>query len=130
LLIYYGRPRHFLDISLLVSRDRKDSGDLAKLIERSASSKPLQDAATSLLALAVAAPQAAAVVGALAAAAVIGNVAFELVRAVSGTTIGVYRGNRLTYPNRFGIGRNPPDGLTYRKSSMSFWYEVIEAEAP
>jgi hypothetical protein len=128
LLVYFGRPRHFLDISLMVSRDRKDSDDLAQLIKGAGTSKELRDAGTALLGLAMAAPQAAVVAGAVAAAAVVGNAAYRLVRAVSGTTIGVYRGNRLAYPDRFGVGRNPSDGSTYRKGDLSFWYEVVQAE--
>jgi hypothetical protein len=111
-------------------RDRRDSDDLAELIRHAATSKEVVDAGTALLGLAVAAPQAAAVAAAVTAAAVLANTAYQLVRAVSGSTIGVYRGNRLAYPDRFGIGRNPSDGSTYYKHDLSFWYEVVLAEAP
>jgi len=127
LLIYYGRPKHFLDISVMISRDTKDSDDLAKLIKDQAGSKEFGGALEAIVGLAVTAPQAAIVAGAVGAASVIGNLAYQVVRAVSGNTIGIYHGNRLAYPDRFGIGRNPP-ASTYQRGDMSFWYEVVEAE--
>ncbi len=80
---------------------------------------------TSLLGLAVAAPPAAAVVGGVAAAATIGDLAYQVVRNLTGATIGMYRGSRLAYPDKFGAGRNPSDGSSYRKGDFSFWYEVV-----
>jgi hypothetical protein len=47
-----------------------------------------------------------------------------VIRQVSGKTIGLYRGNRLAYPDKFGLGRNPADG-SYRERDLSFWYEVV-----
>jgi hypothetical protein len=44
---------------------------------------------------------------------------------MSGNTIGMYRGSWLAYPDKFGEGRNPSDGSSYRKGDFSFWYEVI-----
>jgi hypothetical protein len=126
LLAYFGAPRHFLDLSIMVSRDTKDSDDLSKLIGDFTTSKEFSTAATSLLALTAAAPAAAAVIGAVAAATTIANFAYRVVREVSGTTIGFYRGNRLEYPDNFGLGRNPDSGA-YRENEMSFWYEVVKA---
>ncbi|MBC7782525.1 MAG: hypothetical protein H7144_01690 [Burkholderiales bacterium] len=58
LLVFYGRPNCFLDLSLLVSRDRKDTADLGALISQRLGSREWKDAAGNLLGLAVAAPQA------------------------------------------------------------------------
>ena len=52
-----------------------------------------------------------------------------VVRAMSGSTIGMYRGCRLAHPDKFGSGRNPSDGSTYRKGDLSFWYEVVKDPA-
>jgi len=34
-------------------------------------------------------------------------------------------GSRLAYPDKFGEGRNPAGGSSYRQGDFSFWYEVI-----
>lgn len=124
LLAYYGWPKHFLDISVIVSRDRGDSDDLATLLIAQAEDPKVQAALTTLAGLAVANPPAAAVAAALGAAAALGNLAYQAIRQVSDKTIGLYRGNRLAYPDKFGLGRNPTDG-SYRERDLSFWYEVL-----
>lgn len=129
MLMYYGYPLHFLDISIIVSRDRRDSDDLATRLTNEMNSAAMKGAITSLAGLALAAPPAAVVAGAIAAAATIGNLAYEVVRAMSGTSIGMYRGSRLAYPDRFGVGRNPADRSSYRKGDFSFWYEVVSDSA-
>jgi len=128
LLAYFGWPRHFLDLSVIVSRDRRDSDDLATLLTTKAADPEMQAAVTALTGLALANPPAAAVGAALGGAAAIGGLAYQLVRSVSDRTIGLYRGNRLAYPDRFGLGRNPTDG-TYRERDLSFWYEVVPTSA-
>jgi hypothetical protein len=125
MLLYYGYPRHFLDISIIVSRDRQDTDDLAAALAKEMNSSAMKSATVSLLGLAVAAPPAAAVAGAITAATTIGDLAYQVVRAMSGTTIGMYRGCRLAHPDKFGSGRNPSDGSSYRNGDLSFWYEVI-----
>jgi hypothetical protein len=124
LLAYYGWPKHFLDISVIVSRDRGHSDDLANLLTAQAEDPKVQAALTALAGLAVTNPPAAAVAAALGGAAALGNLAYQVIRQVSDKTIGLYRGNRLAYPDQFGLGRNPTDG-SYRERDLSFWYEVI-----
>jgi hypothetical protein len=88
-------------------------------------SAAMKSAMNSLLGLAVASPPAAAITGAIGAAAIIGNLAYKIVRSMCGSTIGMYRGSRLAYPDMFGEGRNPSDGSSYRKGDISFGYEVV-----
>ena len=45
LLVFYGQPAHFLDISILVSRDRSDSKDLGELISGQLNSDTWKSAA-------------------------------------------------------------------------------------
>ena len=130
MLLYYGYPRHFLDISIIVSRDSRGTDDLSTRLAKEMNSGAMKGAMATLLGLAVAAPSAAAVTGAIAAAATIGDLARQIVRSMSGSTIGMYRGSRLAYPDKFGEGRNPSDGSSYRKGDFSFWYEVISHQAP
>jgi hypothetical protein len=128
LLVYYGWPRHFIDLHVIVSRDRRDSDDLAALLGRSVGDERFQVAMKGLLGLAgVAVPTAHAVVAGIGAAHMLGDVAYRVVKAVSGSCIGVYRGSKLAYPHRFGRGRNPPEGV-FRERFLSLWYEVIDAE--
>ena len=130
LLAYYGWPKHFLNLAVLVSRDRKGSDDLATMLRKEFTSTDFGSAAAALLGLVVAAPAAGVVVGALAAAATIGDIAHRVVAGAFGSTIGIYRGTKLAYPDDFGRGRNPSDGDTYRRGDFSFWFEVIDAGPP
>jgi hypothetical protein len=123
LLLYHGRPLHFLAIFIMLSRDTKDSDNLATLLKRELGSPELQGALGGLLGLAVAAPHVAAVTAAVGAAAVIGDFAYRLLRQVSGSTIGLYRNTWLQYRDSFGVGRHPERG-SYRQDDFSFWYEV------
>jgi hypothetical protein len=124
LLVFYGQPAHFLDISILVSRDRSDSKDLGELISGQLNSDTWKSAAGSLLGLAVAAPQVAAITAAIGGAAVIANLAAGLVRSVTGDSIGLYRVSWLQHRDRFGLGRHPEENA-YRERDLSFWYEIV-----
>jgi hypothetical protein len=129
LLAYYGWPTHFLNFAFMMSRDRKDALDLAGLLRDQLTTKDFTTASAALLGLGLAAPAAAAVTAAIAGAAVIADIAYRAVAAACGSTIGIYRGTRLAYPDDFGRGRNPANGA-YRAGDFSFWYEVIDAAPP
>ena len=105
LLIFYGQAQHFLDIFITVSRNRQDSDDLATLLKEQLPSTEFQGAAATLLGLAIAAPQVATVTGALGAASVIGNLTYQVLRKVTGDTVGLYRTSWLQNRDNFGIGR-------------------------
>jgi hypothetical protein len=124
LLTFYGRPRHFVDVSIVMSRDRQDSEDLRSLIAENATSEGWQQGAAALLGLAVAAPQAAAIAGALSGAALMANFAADLLAKMTGDTIGVYRASFLQHRDRFGLGRHPAEG-SYRQRDLSFWFEIV-----
>ena len=128
LLIFYGEALHFLDIFITVSRDRKDSEDLATLLNQKLRSKDVQGAVGTLLGLAtVAAPQVTTVTTALSAASLLGNFAYQVLSKVTGDTIGLYRNSWLQYRDGFGIGRHPQEG-SHHVRDLSFWYEIIREE--
>lgn len=129
LLIFYGWPKHFLDISIMASRDPGDAADLGNLIAERTNSDEWKTAARSLLALTVVAPQAAVVAGAVGAAAVIGNFAAEVLRTATDNTIGLYRTSWLQRRDAFGLGRHP-EADAFRQRDLSFWYEVVLDESP
>ena len=122
--VFYGHPAHFLDVSIFVSRNTKDSDELATLIKTELSSDSWQAAAGAVLAATVVAPQAAAIVGAVAGAAILANIAYNLLKNVTSNTIGLYRSSWLQYRNRFGIGRHP-EVDSFRQQDFSFWYEIV-----
>src|SRR6478735_1991164 len=126
LLAFYGWPKHFLDMSVMVSRDTDRADDLAVLLSQAASSPELKASVDTALQLA-AGGGALIVRNALEAAAVLGGFAYKLLRQVSGNTIGVYHGNRLEFPQQFGLGQNPPDGGAYRQQDMSLRFDVMLA---
>ena len=128
LLIFYGKALHFLDIFITVSRDRKDSDDLATLLNQELQSKDIQGAMGTVLGLAtVAAPQVSTVTTALSAASMLGNFAYQVLSKVTGDTIGLYRTSWLQYRDSFGIGRHPQEGAHHVRD-ISFWYEIIREE--
>ena len=123
LLMFHGAAAHFVDVRIMVSRDRKDTADLASLLAGSAGSGQTTKSLSGLLGLAVAAPQVAAVTTAIEAAANLGETAFKLLQAATGGTIGLYRNCHLRYRDGFGIGRHPKEGQD-RVQDFSFWYEI------
>ena len=129
LLVFHGRAAHFLDLFILVSRDRQDSADLATLLKTSLQSDEMRGAAAGLLGLAIAAPHVAAVTAAIGAAGVLGDFAYRLLRAVTGNTIGLYRNSHLQHRDGFGVGRHPEQGR-FRVNDLSFRYQISPESAP
>jgi hypothetical protein len=127
LLIFYGNALHFLDIFITVSRDRKDTDDLATLLSQQLQSTELQGAVGTLVGLAVAAPQVSTVTTAIGGASILGNLAYRILSKVTGNTIGLYRNSWLQYRDEFGIGRHPQTG-SHKVRDLSFWYEIIKEE--
>lgn len=125
LLVFYGQPKYFLDIFILVSRDRKDSEDLANLISKQLNSSEIKESLAAILGLAVVAPQAAVVVSAIGGASILGNFAYQILSQVTGNTIGLYRNSWLQNADNFGIGRHPNQGL-HKVNDLSFFYEIIQ----
>ena len=126
LIGFYGVPAHFLDLSIIVSRDTKDVDTLAALLQNSKDAE-VTNAIGKVTEL-IAAPHVAAVKAAWEAASTLGNVAYKLLRALTGSTIGLYRNSHLQYRDGFGIGRHPEEG-TFRRNDLSFRYEItLEAE--
>ena len=124
LLLFHGRPLHFLDIFITLSRDTKDSDSLADLLKKQLGSQEMQGAIATLAGLAIAAPQVAAVTAAVGAAALLGDFAYRVIREAAGKTIGLYRASFLQYHHGFGTGRHPESG-SYRVDDFSFWYDIL-----
>jgi hypothetical protein len=120
LLIFYGRPAYFLDIFVSVSRDRKDSDDLADILSHHIDSGDAADAIGSLAAL-VAQPEVAALKLALGAAGRLGELAYQVLRATTDATVGLLHTSWLEHRDRFGVGRHP-ESDSYRLRDLSFWY--------
>jgi hypothetical protein len=130
LLAFHGRASHFLDILIMVSRDREDSDDLATILKGSLSSQDVTGAIGTMLGLVVAAPQVAVVTAAIAAAGVLGDVAYRLLRRATGSTIGLYRNSHLQFRDGFGIGDHPgPAPHTFRVNDLSFRYQISLEQA-
>jgi len=129
LLAFHGEAEHFLNIHILVSRDTKDSSDLATILGDAAQSAELTGSVGTLLGLAVAAPQLATVTAAITAAGALGEVAYRLLSRATGKTIGVYRNSHLEVRGDFEAGHYPgPPPQTFRKNDMSFRYEIVSEE--
>lgn len=128
LLAYYGPVLHFLDIFVMVSRDRKDMDSLASLLHDNLQSDELNGGIEGMLGLAVATPQVAAIMTAIKSATIIGDFAYQILRKVSGTTIGLFRSSHLQYRDGFGIGPHPGPGKEcFLVKDLSFRY-VISSE--
>jgi hypothetical protein len=125
LLVFHGRASHFVDLFLMVSRDRKDSADLSTLLSSSLNSDEVKGAIGGLVGLAVAAPHVAAVIAAIGAAGALGDLAYRLLRTTTGSTIGLYRNSHLQHRDGFGIGLHPsPPPESFRTNDLSFRYQI------
>jgi hypothetical protein len=125
-LLFYGRPFHFLSMFITVSRDAKDTDELSALLRKELhDSADMKAALTTVMGLAVAAPQAAVVVGAVQAAALVGDLAYQVIQGVTSRTVGLYHAAWLQHRDGFGVGRHPDDPQTsFRVKDLSFWYDV------
>ena len=123
-LIFYGRPKHFVDISITASRNRKDTEDLSKLLAERAKNQDFQSSAAAILGLTAVAPQAGAVFAGIEAASVLANTAAEILLQATSGTIGVYHTSYLQYRDRFGLGRHPDAGA-FAIKDFSLSYEVV-----
>jgi hypothetical protein len=131
LLIFNGKPAHFLDIFIVASRDRQDSDDLATLLRGALSAPKTQAAVGALFALGAAAPPAAAISAGIEAAAALGDLAYRVIRAMSDKTIGMYRGSFLQYRDDFGVGRHPVgEAASFMENNLQFWFETVLDQAP
>jgi hypothetical protein len=119
LLLFYGNPRYFIDFSLCVSRDRKDAEDLSSLLGSELQSSDTKSALESVMNLGSSIPEAVSLAAAVAGAAQIGALAYKVLRATTGTTVGVYRASWLEHSDNFGIGKHPPEG-SYSRKDLSF----------
>jgi hypothetical protein len=128
LLLFEGLARHFIDIFITVSRDRKDSDDLASALAKNLGGQEVQTALGTIMSLVASAPTVAAVTGAIAAAGVIGDAAYRILRVITGNTIGLFHAGWLQFPDRFGIGRHPAGQGSYEAKDLSFWYEIVRNE--
>jgi hypothetical protein len=124
LLLYYGQPTYFLDLFVLVSRDRGNSDTLAKLLEQKLSAQEMTPVVKPLLELATSAITASAITLALQAAVTIGNLAYGVVHAATSNTIGLYRTSFLQAADNFGAGPHPAAGYLTVKD-LSFKYEIL-----
>lgn len=129
LLLFYGRPRYFLDVSISVSRDRRDSGTLASLITKSAGSAAVGESLQVLAGVATMDPTAQIVVGAVTAAGKLADTAYAMLRAATHSTIGLYRASWLQHRDNFGIGTHPGDRGTFRVKDLTFAYEIVDERA-
>ena len=128
LMIYYGKPSHFLHISLILSRDRKDSENLAKLILNESKSKEITSA-LSTLTFTVPNPQIAALQAGVTAAIKLGEFAFKLINQTCPKCIGLYRASWLEHLDNFGIG-SQPGGSTIKVQDFEFSYKIIQDIKP
>jgi hypothetical protein len=127
LLAFHGEARHFLDILILVSRDTKDSSDLATILAGAAQSGELIGGVGALLGVAAATPQLAAATTVLGAAGALGDLAYRLLSRATGNTIGVFRNSHLNLRGEFETtSHHPgPPPQTFRVNDLSFRYEIV-----
>jgi hypothetical protein len=124
MLVFFGWPRYFLDLFIIVSRDTKDADQLSELLRDRLAGDDAKGAVGDLLAL-VAAPAAAVVAAGTKAALTIGSIAYDVVSSVTTKSVGVWRTSWLEHTHEFGLGRHPAaDGDSIRASDFSFWLDV------
>jgi hypothetical protein len=128
LLLYLGRPRYFLDMSIVASGGEKGKPALGEVLADNADH--LGDLLGNVTHLTAAAPQAAAVTGAAAAASKLGAAALRLLQELTGNSIGLYRVTWFENRDRFGLGQHPRDTDRFHHQDLEFHYEIFEDRAP
>jgi hypothetical protein len=127
LLVFHGMALYFLDVFIMVSRDRKDSDSLAGLLAKALRSEAAAGIAGSLIALSGGVPEADMVNTALQGVASLGDLAYSALRVATGDTIGLYRNSHLQYRDGFGVGCHPgPGNETYNVNDLTFRYVIDE----
>lgn len=128
-LLFDGPVRRFLDVAIWVSKADKKEVELAELLGSEMNGQEVAGALTTLAALAVASPDAAAIAGSVAAVASLVRVGARLLDAITGSSIGVYRTTLLPH-ERFGAGhpelRHPAQG-SIGAQDIALAYEVVDA---
>jgi hypothetical protein len=124
LLIYHGKTVDFLDISIMVSRDRQDSDTLDSLITGAARSDAVTQAAQAIGALALSAGAAALVGPALAGAGALADLVYRLIKNICGDSLGLYHGSWLQVRDGFGVGPHPEDRSSFAIKDIAFRYEI------
>ncbi|MEV7177025.1 hypothetical protein [Kitasatospora sp. NPDC093679] len=125
LLIFFGKPRYFLDLFITVSRDREGSSSLHSILGDLAQSDEGMSASGQLLAMASGAPDADLLGESLKAALLIGDAALANLKKETNGTIGLYRNSWLRGKDEWGIGQHPEVGLL-RAKDISFRFEIIK----
>lgn len=126
LLVYHGPVSGFVDLAVWMSRDDDRSLSLADMLKEQLGTAEFKEAALVLAGMAVAAPTAGAIVAGLGAATSVTNIAYKLLSAAVGKSIGLYRTSLLANEG-FGVGRHPMNG-TMRAQDFSFWYQVSKVK--
>jgi hypothetical protein len=124
LLLFFGRPRFFLDFFLAVSRDREGAESLSLLLESLSGSDKALAAQGQLLAMATGVPDAELLAAGMKAALSIGDAALLSIQNAASGTIGLYRNCWLRGRDAWGIGRHPDDGM-FRAKDLSFRFEIV-----
>jgi hypothetical protein len=128
ILVYYGKPQHFLALSVMLSRDTKDSDDLAALIQTHTKSADLKAPLAALGAVLAPAAPVAAVAAGVGAALALGDFAYKVIRQASPSCLGLFRAAWLGNRHHFGIGRHPRDGVQ-AVTDFELAYDIVE-DAP
>lgn len=124
LLFFFGPVTGFLDISIIMSRDRQDSDTLDSLLAGAAKSDSLTDATQKIAAFALSGGVAALIGPAMTAAGILGELAYKMIKNINGDALGVYRGSWLQAKHRLGVGPHPDDRPSYDIHDISFRYEI------
>lgn len=126
LLVYHGPVVDYLDLAFWVSRDRADALQLSALLDSGLNEAGVQDALTTVVALTLAAPQAAVVAASIGATAKIIDLVYRVLSLAVGDAIGLYR-TALLAVEQFGVGRHPAVGLL-RAQDYSVSYEIVAVQ--
>jgi hypothetical protein len=125
LLVYLGKPAHFVALSVMLSRDTKDSDDLAALIQARAKSDDLKMPLAALGTVLAPSAEVAAVAAGVGAALALGDFAYKIIRQATPQCLGLFRASWLANRHRLGIGRHPARGIQ-AVSDFEFAYEILE----
>lgn len=125
LLLFHGQPKWFLDMFVMLSRDKPGIAPLPGLVVELAMSDAVVSLEANALAMAGGVPDPQVLALALQSTLAVGQAALTYLGKETRSTIGLYRDSWLPGRDQWGVGRHPQHGLLTTKD-VSLAFEIVQ----
>ncbi|WP_155388114.1 hypothetical protein [Catellatospora paridis] len=125
LLLYEGRPRRFIDLFLILSRDDAASPTAQAVLEEVVATGETLQLPLELATATGFIPESELLAAGLKTAVAVGDLVLARMRQHRPAIIGMFRASWLRGRDNWGIGQHPPQGR-FDVSGMSFSFSVVD----